>query len=142
MFNAIPATTALGIANPMTQQTGLANVSQNIRTNNQEQLEARSVANLKEARQGRHLQDREEEEDQEAPEDHRDAPDHRRSTLETIFKERQRQANDREKKHTATPFLRDVATTTPQTSGKTADPHFDTRRPPPASPHHLLDIIA
>ncbi|MBF0146590.1 MAG: hypothetical protein HQL84_10720 [Magnetococcales bacterium] len=90
MFNAIPATTALGITNPMTQQTGLANVSLNIRTNNQEQLEARSVAQLKETRQARHLKDHRDEENQEAEEDYRDpssSPDS--STLPHPFKEKQ-----------------------------------------------------
>ena len=90
MFNAIPATTALGIANPMTQQTGLANVSLNIRTNNQEQLEARSVTHPKETRQARQLKDHRDEENQEAEEDYRDSSSSSdSSTLAHPFRKRQ-----------------------------------------------------
>lgn len=72
MFNAIPISNALVLSTPMTQQTALANASQEIRTNNQEQLEARSVANLKETRKGRQLRDQEEDEEPETGEKRRE----------------------------------------------------------------------
>lgn len=62
MLNAIPAINTLGNTNPMTQQTALANVAQEIRTNNQEQLATQHVNHLYETRLTRPIRDRQEEE--------------------------------------------------------------------------------
>lgn len=90
MFNAIPVSNALVLSTPMTQQTALANASQEIRTNNQEQLEARSVANLKEIRKGRQLRDQEEDEEPETGEKRRE-PSSGSNPFDDMVKKKQRQ---------------------------------------------------
>ncbi|MBF0435977.1 MAG: hypothetical protein HQL77_11475 [Magnetococcales bacterium] len=67
MLNAIPAINTLGNSNPMTQQTALANVTQEIRTNNQEQLASQHVNQLYEVRLTRPVRGRPEEEKERSP---------------------------------------------------------------------------
>lgn len=93
MFNAIPATTSLGISNPMAQQTALVTTPQAIRTNNSEQLEAKNVRSLKESANAKRLRRRHEDERDSNSQDEGDShPPPRKSVLETIMEERQTRA--------------------------------------------------
>ncbi|HIJ83750.1 MAG: hypothetical protein HW380_3856 [Magnetococcales bacterium] len=133
MFNAIPATTALGGSNPMIQQTALANVSQNIRTNNQEQLEAKHVASLKETRQARRLRDETADEDRNAGDDPSES---RASALSSMIKRGQDQVV--ETTHAVSSFLLSVAAGSPQADGKPEETQVPNK---PSSPKSI-DVIA
>lgn len=110
MFNAIPISNALVVSSPMTQQTALANASQEIRTNNQEQLEARSVANLKEIRKRRQLRDHQEDEEPETGENRRGSSSGE-PPFEDVVKKRQQQYG--RSAQVVPSFLLDIAGTPP-----------------------------
>ncbi|MBF0446330.1 MAG: hypothetical protein HQL68_12150 [Magnetococcales bacterium] len=63
MFSAIPAITTLSVNSPAAQVATLQQVSQELRTNGAEQLEARSVAALKAAADGQKVHRRNEDEE-------------------------------------------------------------------------------
>lgn len=48
MMNALPAATMYGVTNPLQEQTSQGKVSEEIRTNNNERVELRSVENMDE----------------------------------------------------------------------------------------------
>lgn len=63
MFSAIPAGTTFAVNSPAAQAATLDQVSKGLRTNNDEQLEARSVAALKETAESQRVHRRNEEEE-------------------------------------------------------------------------------
>lgn len=63
MFSAIPAITTLSITSPTAQASTMDQVTQGLRTNNAEQLEARSVSAPKETAENQRVNRKNEEED-------------------------------------------------------------------------------
>ncbi|MEO5331790.1 MAG: hypothetical protein H7839_07175 [Magnetococcus sp. YQC-5] len=68
MFNAIPANTVFGANNPFLEQSNLVKVPHEIRTHNNEQLSARSVAEIKKNAKSRSSGKKHSHDDEEEPE--------------------------------------------------------------------------
>ncbi|MBF0339731.1 MAG: hypothetical protein HQL95_02045 [Magnetococcales bacterium] len=91
MFNAIPAINLLGSSNPMLEQANLVKMPHEIRTNNSERLESRSVVDIKQNAKGRNVRRRHEEEEDE-PEGGNDAfpqPRHKPTIQERLLMAKQ-----------------------------------------------------
>ncbi|MBF0627786.1 MAG: hypothetical protein HQL91_06145 [Magnetococcales bacterium] len=92
MFNAIPAINLLGTSNPMLEQSNLVKIPHDIRTNNSEQLAARSVADVKKNAKGRNAQrhhDQDEEEPEGGEESSLPQPRHKPTIQERLLMARQ-----------------------------------------------------
>ncbi|MEO5346621.1 MAG: hypothetical protein H7834_09620 [Magnetococcus sp. YQC-9] len=87
MFNAIPAINLLGTSNPMLEQSNLVKLTHEIRTNNSERLETRSVADVKQNAKSRNARRRHEseEEDPEGGEDSFPSPRHKPTIQERLL---------------------------------------------------------